>query len=126
MDQATKRYMREFTITMSIYAISIIGTRLIMNNMEPSPWRIAINLVPIIPVIFLIIVFMRYLTAIDELQQKIQLHAIGFAAGTTGLLTFAYGFLELDGLPHFPTFFIFPLIIMLWGIGLSYFSRRYQ
>jgi hypothetical protein len=126
MERATKRFMREFRITMSAYLITIFGTRFLMNNMEPSPWRIAINLLPIIPVVFFIVAFMRYLTAIDELQQKIQLHAIGFAAGTTGLLTLAYGFLELDGLPHFPTFFIFPLIIILWGIGLSYFSRRYQ
>lgn len=126
MDQAAKRYMREFTITMSVYVISIIGTRLILNNMEASPWRIAINLLPIIPVGFLIIVFMRYLTAIDELQQKIQLHAIGFAAGTTGLLTFAYGFLELEGFPQFSTFLVFPMMVMLWGLGLSYFSRRYQ
>lgn len=126
MNQATRRYARDFTVTMIAYVIVVIISRLTLNNMEDSPWRFAIALLPIVPVIFLMAAFMRYLTAIDELQQKIQLQAIGFAAGTTGLLTFAYGFLELVGFPQFSTFLIFPLMIILWGLGLSYFSRRYQ
>jgi hypothetical protein len=125
MNQATKRYAREFTVTMIAYVVVIIVARLTLNNLGDSPWRFAIALLPIIPVIFLVIAFIRYLTGIDELQQRIQLQAIGFAAGTTGLLTFAYGFLELVGFPKFSTFFIFPMMVMLWGIGLSYFSRRY-
>lgn len=126
MKQATRRYARDFTVTMIAYVIVIIISRLTLNKLEDSPWRFVIALLPMLPVIFLIVAFMRYLTAIDELQQKIQLHAIGFAAGATGLLTFAYGFLELAGLPQFSTFLIFPMMIVLWGLGLSYFSRRYQ
>jgi len=126
MNQAAKRYAREFTITMIAYVAIIIVSRLTLNNIGDSPWRFPIALLPIIPVVFLIAAFMRYLAGIDELQQKIQLQAIGFAAGTTGLLTFAYGFLELVGFPQFSTFFIFPMMIMLWGLGLFYFTRRYQ
>jgi hypothetical protein len=111
---------------MIAYVIVVVVSRLILNDMEASAWRFAITLLPIVPVIFLIIVFMRFLAAIDELQQKVQLQAIGFAAGTTGLLTFAYGFLELVGFPQFSTFIVFPMMIMLWSIGLLYFSRRYQ
>jgi len=126
MNQAAKRYAREFTITMIAYVAIIIVSRLTLNNIGDSPWRFLIAVLPIIPVVFLIAAFMRYLAGIDELQQKIQLQAIGFAAGTTGLLTFAYGFLELVGFSQFSTFFIFPMMIMLWGLGLFYFTRRYQ
>jgi hypothetical protein len=126
MNQASKRYARDFTVTMIAYVIFIIVSRLILNNIEDSPWRFAIALLPVIPVILLVLAFLRYLAGIDELQQRIQLQAIGFAAGTTGLLTFAYGFLELVGFPQFSTFFIFPMMIMLWGLGLFYFTRRYQ
>ena len=126
MNQASKNYARDFTMTMIAYTVIIIVSRLLLNNLGDSLWRFPIALLPVIPIIILILAFMRYLSAIDELQQKIQLQAIGFAAGTTGLLTFAYGFLELAGFPRFSTFFIFPMMIMLWGIGLSYFSRRYQ
>lgn len=126
MNQASKTYARDFTISMIAYVIIIIVSRLILDNLGDSPWRYPIALLPVVPVIFLILAFLRYLSGIDELQQRIQLQAIGFAAGTTGLLTFAYGFLELLGFPRFSTFLIFPMIIMLWGLGLSYFSRRYQ
>jgi hypothetical protein len=126
MNQASKRYARDFTVTMILYAILIIASRLILNSLGDSPLRFPIALLPVIPVIFLILAFMRFLAGIDELQQKIQLQAIGFAAGTTGLLTFAYGFLELAGFPEFSTFLIFPMMIMFWGLGLAFVSRRYQ
>ncbi|RPI90682.1 MAG: hypothetical protein EHM40_17740 [Chloroflexi bacterium] len=126
MNQASKRYAREFISAMIAYAIVIVVSRLILNNIGDSPWRFIIALLPIFPVLFLVAGFTRYLSGIDELQQRIQLQAIGFSAGTTGLLTLAYGFLELVGFPHFPIFFIFPMMVMLWGLGLSYFSRRYQ
>ena len=126
MNQASKRYAREFIIAMIAYGIVIMISRLTLNNIGESPWRFVIALLPLIPVLFLISGFIRYLSGIDELQQRIQLQAIGFAAGTTGLLTFAYGFLELEGFPSLSTFFIFPLMSMLWGVGLAYFSRRYE
>jgi len=126
MNQASKTYARDFTISIIAYVIIIIVSRLILDNLGDSPWRYPIALLPVVPVVFLVIAFLRYLSGIDELQQRIQLQAVGFAAGTTGLLTFAYGFLELMGFPRFSTFLIFPMMIMLWGIGLSYFSRRYQ
>jgi hypothetical protein len=126
MNQASKRYAREFIIAMIAYGIVIMISRLTLNNIGESPWRFVIALLPLIPVLFLISGFIRYLSGIDELQQRIQLQAIGFAAGTTGLLTFAYGFLELEGFPSFSTFIVFPLMIMLWGVGLAYFSRRYE
>jgi hypothetical protein len=126
MNQASKRYARDFMIAMAAYVIIIIASRLILNNLGELPWRYPIAVLPAIPVIFLITGFMRYLSGIDELQQRIQLQAIGFAAGTTGLLTFAYGLLELAGLPQFSTFFIFPMMVLLWGVGLSYFSRSYR
>ena len=78
------------------------------------------------PEAFVIFSIMRLLVDSDELQQRVQLLATSFAAALTGLITFSYGFLENVGFPKFPTFFIFPLIIILWGICLAYFSKRYR
>ena len=126
MNKASNRYAREFISAIIAYAVVIIISRLTLNSIGESPWRFMIVLLPLILVLFLIAGFIRYLSGIDELQQRIQLQAMGFAAGTTGLLTFAYGFLEMEGFPSFSTVFIFPLMIMLWGIGLAYFTRRYE
>ena len=126
MKRATKRYLREFSMSMTVYVILILASTFTISKITDSPWRILIALLPVIPAIFMVIAFIRYLNGIDELQQRIQLMAIGFAAGVTGLATFAYGFLENIGFPHLPLVWIFPMIIFLWGLGTTYFSRKYQ
>lgn len=125
--QVTRRYVKEFLIAMSVYVIVLIVSISILNRIElPKFWQIVISIAPALPVAFVILVMMRLLINSDELQQRVQLLATSFAAALTGLITFSYGFLENVGFPKFPTFFIFPLMIVLWGISLAYFSKRYE
>ena len=126
MDTPTGRYVREFSITITVYVLTVIGSSLALNSLGSSAWRVPVALLPVIPVVFLLIVFLRYLSAMDELQQRIQLHAIAFAAGATALLTFAYGFLENVDFPHLSPLYVFSLMVILWGLGVAYYSRRYQ
>jgi hypothetical protein len=126
MNAPTKRYVREFSITMTAYVVTIIGSALTVNRMGDSPWRVPVTLIPMIPVVILLIVFQRYLNAIDELQKQIQLYAIGFAAAATSLITFTYGFLENVGFPHVSPFYVFPMMVFLWGMSVAYYSKRYQ
>jgi len=51
---------------------------------------------------------------------------VTFSAIVTGLITFSYGFLENVGFPRFPTLFVFPLMILLWGIGAGIFAGKYK
>jgi hypothetical protein len=125
--QVMRRYVKEFLIAMSAYVTILILSISILNRVElPKLWQVVISLAPALPVAFVIFSIMRLLIDSDELQQRVQLLATSFAAALTGLITFSYGFLENVGFPKFPTFFIFPLIIFLWGIGLAYFSKRYR
>lgn len=126
MSLAVKRYMRELFLSFAAYILLIIVSTLITRVFPDSPWRGLVAVTPVVPAIFMVISFVRYLNGIDELQQRIQLMAISFSAGVTGLLTFAYGFLETVGFPHMSLLWIFPLLIALWGIGTAYFSRKYQ
>jgi hypothetical protein len=99
----------------------------VLKNFEFTKfWQIIISLAPAIPVAFVILAIMRMLNDSDELQQRVQLLATSFSAAVTGLVTFSYGFLENVGFPKFPTFFIFPMLIAIWGISLGYFSRKYR
>jgi hypothetical protein len=129
MDTVTKRYLREFIYSMIAYMItlslSLIGLGFFADY-PLNPARIAVALAPVVPVISMIFFFLRYLNSIDELQQRIQLLAIGFAAGTTSLLTFSYGFLENVGFPPVSLLWVFPVMILLWGVGLAVITQRYQ
>ena len=122
-----RRYLKELFIAICTYTIVLIASISSLNLYQFSKfWQIIISLAPAIPVAFVIIVIMRLLIDSDELQQRVQLFATSFAAAMTGLITFSYGFLENVGLPKFPTFFIFPMMMIFWGISLSYFTKKYQ
>ena len=126
MNTVTKRYLREFGLSMTLYVIVILGSTALLDRMGDSSWRIPIALAPVLPIVLMLGAFLRYLNGIDELQQRIQLMAIAFAAGSVGLLTFSYGFLENIGFPHLSLVWIFPAIVAFWGIGTAYFSRKYR
>ena len=122
-----RRYMKELFSAIVAYTAILIISLTVLKNYEFSKfWQIVISLSPAIPVAFVILAIMRLLIDSDELQQRVQLLATSFSAAVTGLVTFSYGFLENVGFPKFPTFFIFPMLIAIWGISLGYFSRKYQ
>ena len=129
MDTNTKRYLRQFVYSMVAYIITLSVSLIALGFFADYPInlaRIIAALTPVVPVIFMVYSFMKYLGSIDELQQQIQLLAIGFAAGTTSLLTFSYGFLEGVGFPPISLLWVFPIMILLWGLGLIIISRRFQ
>lgn len=126
MNHATKTYTRQFIIAMFAYAVTLTASISLLKLLPESPWRIPLVLLPVIPVLFGLRAFIELLSRMDELQQRIQLQGIAFAAGTTGMLTFTYGFLELIGFPPISWLWIFPLMIVLWGFGLALATRKYQ
>jgi hypothetical protein len=124
---ATRTYLKEFLTAMAAYVIVLIISITIINASPATAWwRIPLALAPIIPIIFALIAFMLALGRMDELQRRIQFEALAFGFGAAGIITFSYGFLELVGFPHISWIFVFPLMIMFWGIGEGIASRRYR
>ncbi|MCO5183773.1 MAG: hypothetical protein M9965_07525 [Anaerolineae bacterium] len=126
MKAANRTYMRQMIVAMGFYVVLVIVSVWLIGRMEETIWRIPIALLPVIPAAFALRAFIRYLNSIDEFMQKMQLNAIAIAAGATGMITFAYGFLENAGLPRLSWTFIFPLMIAIWGIALTAIERRYR
>lgn len=126
MNASAKTYVRKFSAAMAAYVVVLLGTTLLVNQMADSVWRYPLAVLPVIPVIFAVFAYLEYLSRIDELAQRIQLQALGFAFGVTGLVTFSYGLLQNIGLPAIPWVWIFPAMIALWGLGTLIASRRYQ
>jgi hypothetical protein len=126
--QEMHRYFTEFMFSMLAFVIVVIASKVLLKLFPPffSPWAVLIAAAPVFPAIFILLAIMRLLISSDELQQRIQLLSISFAAGTTGLITFAYGFLENIALPSIPAICILPMMISFWGLGIAYFSKRYK
>lgn len=125
MNKAAKRYTVQFSLAMVVYGFTVIGSGLLLNRMTESIWRIPLALLPVMPVGFGLWAFIRFLGRMDELQQRIQLHAIAWATSITIMLTFAYGFLERVGFPPVSVMWVFPMLVSLWGVGLALATRKY-
>lgn len=126
MNAAEKIYMREIGLAMLGYIILLITAISLLPQLAGSIWGYLVMLLPVLPALFGLRAFLHLLERMDELQQRIQLSGIAFAAGATGLLSFAYGFLEIAGLPHLPAIWYFPALIIFWGAGVAIATWRYR
>jgi hypothetical protein len=126
MTQATKRYTIEFGLALAAYAVVLIVSITLLNTFPAGPWRVPVTLLPVVPLVFVMWAVMRALGRLDELQRRIQLEALGFGFAGTAFLTFTYGFLQNIGFPQVSWFFVWPVMAVLWLIGLAVASRKYR
>jgi hypothetical protein len=127
IQQSYKLYGRRLLGAMVSYTVLLIMVSLLVNiSSWPMQLNILLAVVPILPIMYGVWVYRLFLENIDELQQMIQMKAIVTAAGLTGILTTAYGFLQaFASFPPINLTWIFPLMIMFWGVGQLYYGRAY-
>lgn len=125
-DLSTRQFRVEFTIAMLAYVLALLVSIWLLQWVQVSGyWRWLVALMPVPPIMMVGVAVLRDLRRIDEMQRKVQFEALAFAFGGTALLTFSYGFLENVGFPKLPTFAIWPIMAVLWIIGLRVMRRRY-
>jgi len=116
----------QFGLAMLAYLMVLVGSITVLQANLTAEWRYIVAVLPVIPAVLVLSIFVRALTRLDELQKRIQMQAFGFSLGATALLTFAYGFLEGVGLPHLNWTLVLPLMAILWGVGAAIFTIRYR
>jgi len=119
-----RQYVREFLMAMAAYTITLIASIWLVGMIENQWLKWLIAVLPIIPIGFALRAFLRYLAQTDEYLQRIQLQAIGFAAGATGIVTFTLGLLENVGFPSVPMVWVLPMIVAFWGIANGWLHWR--
>jgi hypothetical protein len=122
-----KRYFKELTAAFAVYGLMLVGSIELLTHVSiAAPWRDVIALSPMLACAAMAWVILRELRRMDELQQRIQLEALGFAFAGTALLTFSYGFLEGLDYPKLTMFTVWPVMAVLWVVGLAMARRRYK
>jgi hypothetical protein len=108
-------------------AAVILGAALAAKQFERgSAPRIALALLQGLASASAVILPVRSIRALDELQQRIQLEALAFAFAGTGVLTTTFGFLANAGLPAIDWgTFVWPVMVLLWAIGVAIGKARY-
>jgi hypothetical protein len=116
----------EFGLAMLAYLMVLVGSVNVLKANPDADWRYYVAVLPVAPAGFVVWLFVRALSRLDELQRRIQMEAFGFTVGTTALVTFGYGFLEGVGLPHLNWTYVLALMAVLWGVGTAIFRWRYR
>lgn len=121
-------YALRFTATLVAYMAVLAVSLVLLVRYEDSALfvRVLLTLAPMIPAGFMCWVVVGQLRHLDEMQLRIQFEALAFAFAMSALLTFSYGFLENIGAPHLPWFWVWPIMALMWIIGLMISKRRYQ
>jgi hypothetical protein len=119
-------FFRQFVAAMLGYAAMLALTLFLLLQLGPVPWRFAVAVLPVVPVVFAVRAVAQGLSRMDELQQAVQLQALAFAFGLTALATLTYGFLELAGLPRLSWIWVMPVLCVAWAIGLVLAERKYR
>ncbi|HET8629938.1 MAG TPA: hypothetical protein VFL91_21165 [Thermomicrobiales bacterium] len=126
MNETARTYVKELGAAMVGYAVVLVLSLNVIAGHPNAAWRFPVALLPVIPLCFALVAFLRFFRRMDELQRKIHFEALAFAFPVTIFLTVGYGFLESVGAPHLPTVLVGPLMIALWGVGAGLASWRYR
>ena len=123
---AKRRYMFRFLAAMMVYSILIMITGRSIRLVDPTWAKVLLALLPIIPIGVALSELLRFVASLDELQRRVQFEAVATAGVLTCMLSFAWGMLEMAGLPKLPIVLVTPLFSASYGFGVWRASRKYQ
>ena len=115
-----------FGFAVLAYLMILVGGSMVIEANPTASWRVYVAALPALPGVIALVIFVRALMHLDEIQARIQLYALGLSLGATALTTFGYGFLEGVGMPDLPPAAVLPVMAVFWGLATAYFTWRYR
>lgn len=128
---AGRRYVRALWPILIGYALLLFASVwLIRHGIGSAPLKALVALMPVLPLVLMVRVALRYLREIDELQRRIETESIGIASLLLSLLYFAAGLLQLAKVVSIDAgaamIWVFPLLMLAYGIAKFLAVRRYR
>ena len=118
------RYIGVAVIAALVIIAAALGERQFARG---TTERIGFALAQSMATAIVVVMPLRALRHLDELQRRIQLEALALAFVGTGILCSTYGFLEKAMLSRLDlTFAIWPAMVLLWVVGVLIACRRYR
>lgn len=123
------RYLREFLPAMAGYVVTLFLSIWLLKYVDEPGLRALVALLPVPAIGMALRAIIRYIRDVDELQQRIELEAVSFAAAFVSMLYIAGGFLQLAKVIDIPSgvamIWVFPLICASYGLAKIVVARRY-
>ncbi len=124
------RYLREFLPAMAGYVIALfLSVWLLKQGVTEPGLRALVALLPVPAIGMALRAIIRYIRDVDELQQRIELEAVSFAAAFVSMVYVTGGFLQLAKVIDIPSavamIWVFPLICASYGLAKMFVARRF-
>ena len=124
------RYLREFMPAMAAYVLTLFFSVWLLKQGVAAPiLRALVALLPVPAIGMALRAIIRYIRDVDELQQRIELEAVSFAAAFVSMVYVTGGFLQLARVVDIPSgvamIWVFPLICASYGLAKMVVARRY-
>lgn len=124
------RYLREFLPAMGAYVVTLFLSIWLLKRVDEPGLRALVALLPVPAIGMALRAIIRYIRDVDELQQRIELEAVSFAAAFVSLAYIAGGFLQLAKVIDIPAGMamiqVFPMICVSYGLAKIVVARRFQ
>lgn len=123
-----RRYYIELGSALALYMVLLCTSLYLLQQSQNMGQllRTLVSLAPVLPAGLMCWAIVRQMRRLDEMHLRIQFEALGFAFAASALLTFSYGFLENVGFPHITWHWVWPVMGMMWILGLAIARRRYR
>lgn len=112
-----------------VWAVLYFGARIVLDMVEPEWLKLAVSLAPLPAFAWFLRDFVRYLRALDELEQRIQLEALAIAFPLTLMLIMTLGLVQVAtplSAENWSYRHIWPFLSLFYFAGLTIARRRYQ
>ncbi len=125
-----RRYSREMMVAMGTYVVLLVLSIALLKRVEGTALRACIALLPVPSIAMTLRAMIRYIRDVDELQQRIELQAVSFAAAFVSLLYLTGGLLQAARVLDIPAsaamIWVFPMVCLAYGLAKIVVSRRYH
>jgi hypothetical protein len=125
--RAGRRYITQAAIALVIYLILLVGGLYSVQHLNvQGNLRYLLLLLPLIPVLALVPVALRYIHDTDEFDRQLTLEALAVAAGVTAMYSVTCGFLEVAGMQPVSAWWTWFVVMGTWAVVRIVLRLRYR
>lgn len=122
------QYRLQMAAVMTVYIALMLLVWPYARHMASLPWKVALTLLLVLPVVVFIGLMARQVIDSDELQQRVHLVALSTATAVVAALSMAGGFLCAAGVLALGgdiLLWVFPALCLSYSAARALFARRY-
>ena len=117
-----RKYYWRMLAGMTAYALGIKLANDFFPDQHNKYWLVVF---PLLPMIYVVVTIIRYISELDEMKQKIVTEAMAFSGLATGFTCFSYIFFRDMGAPEFHGVWAFYMLVFYYWVGAFFSWRRY-